>query len=175
MAYKWSSSWKKASKNIFEQNMTIILISDVSIVNPLLGWYSPYVLLYLKTEKEDKFSQISLKKLTYNLRSHCILSLKTGDFQPKLTIFSDTNIRLFRSPVWTGISLPMSRIENWKRTYLTWMVKVSTKQLASNWHSLLKLNFKRGYFQTSMTIFSANDKHYLDWILLCMVTPRAKN
>ena len=103
------------------------------------------------------------------------IKLENRRFSAKAYNFSDTNIRLFRSPVFTGISLPMSRIENWKQTYLTWMVKVSTKQLASNWHSLLKLNFKRGYFQTSMTIFSANDKHYLDWMLLCMFTPRAKN
>ena len=129
----------------------------------------------IKNWKRRQIFQNIFEKIDIQFTFTLYIKLENRRFSAKAYNFSDTNIRLFRSPVFTGISLPMSRIENWKQTYLTWMVKVSTKQLASNWHSLLKLNFKRGYFQTSMTIFSANDKHYLDWILLCMVTPRAKN
>lgn len=129
----------------------------------------------IKNWKRRQIFQNIFEKIDIQFTFTLYSKLENRRFSAKAYNFSDTNIRLFRSPVFTGISLPMSRIENWKRTYLTWMVKVSTKQLASNWHSLLKLNFKRGYFQTSMTIFSANDKHYLEWILLCMFTPRAKN
>ena len=129
----------------------------------------------IKNWKRRQIFQNIFEKIDIQFTFTLYIKLENRPFSAKAYNFSDTNIRLFRSPVFTGISLPMSRIENWKQTYLTWMVKVSTKQLASNWHSLLKLNFKRGYFQTSMTIFSANDKHYLEWILLCMFTPRAKN
>ena len=129
----------------------------------------------IKNWKRRQIFQNIFEKIDIQFTFTLYSKLENRRFSAKAYNFSDTNIRLFRSPVFTGISLPMSRIENWKQTYLTWMVKVSTKQLASNWHSLLKLNFKRGYFQTSMTIFSANDKHYLDWMLLCMFTPRAKN
>lgn len=129
----------------------------------------------IKNWKRRQIFQNIFEKIDIQFTFTLYSKLENRRFSAKAYNFSDTNIRLFRSPVFTGISLPMSRIENWKQTYLTWMVKVSTKQLASNWHSLLKLNFKRGYFQTSMTIFSANDKHYLEWILLCMFTPRAKN
>ena len=129
----------------------------------------------IKNWKRRQIFQNIFEKIDIQFTFTLYIKLENRRFSAKAYNFSDTNIRLFRSPVFTGISLPMSRIENWKQTYLTWMVKVSTKQLASNWHSLLKLNFKRGYFQTSMTIFSANDKHYLEWILLCMFTPRAKN
>ena len=129
----------------------------------------------IKNWKRRQIFQNIFEKIDIQFTFTLYSKLENRRFSAKAYNFSDTNIRLFRSPVFTGISLPMSRIENWKQTYLTWMVKVSTKQLASNWHSLLKLNFKRGYFRTSMTIFSANDKHYLEWILLCMFTPRAKN
>ena len=129
----------------------------------------------IKNWKRRQIFQNIFEKIDIQFTFTLYSKLENRRFSAKAYNFSDTNIRLFRSPVFTGISLPMSQIENWKQTYLTWMVKVSTKQLASNWHSLLKLNFKRGYFQTSMTIFSANDKHYLEWILLCMFTPRAKN
>ena len=129
----------------------------------------------IKNWKRRQIFQNIFEKIDIQFTFTLYSKLENRRFSAKAYNFSDTNIRLFRSPVFTGISLPMSRIENWNQTYLTWMVKVSTKQLASNWHSLLKLNFKRGYFQTSMTIFSANDKHYLDWMLLCMFTPRAKN
>ena len=129
----------------------------------------------IKNWKRRQIFQNIFEKIDIQFTFTLYSKLENRRFSAKAYNFSDTNIRLFRSPVFTGISLPMSRIENWKQTYLTWMVKVSTKQLVSNWHSLLKLNFKRGYFQTSMTIFSANDKHYLEWILLCMFTPRAKN
>ena len=129
----------------------------------------------IKNWKRRQIFQNIFEKIDIQFTFTLYSKLENRRFSAKAYNFSDTNIRLFRSPVFTGISLPMSRIENWNQTYLTWMVKVSTKQLASNWHSLLKLNFKRGYFQTSMTIFSANDKHYLEWILLCMFTPRAKN
>ena len=129
----------------------------------------------IKNWKRRQIFQNIFEKIDIQFTFTLYIKLENRRFSAKAYNFSDTNIRLFRSPIFTGISLPMSRIENWKQTYLTWMVKVSTKQLASNWHSLLKLNFKRGYFQTSMTIFSANDKHYLEWILLCMFTPRAKN
>lgn len=129
----------------------------------------------IKNWKRRQIFQNIFEKIDIQFTFTLYIKLENRRFSAKAYNFSDTNIRLFRSPVFTGISLPMSRIENWNQTYLTWMVKVSTKQLASNWHSLLKLNFKRGYFQTSMTIFSANDKHYLEWILLCMFTPRAKN
>ena len=129
----------------------------------------------IKNWKRRQIFQNIFEKIDIQFTFTLYSKLENRRFSAKAYNFSDTNIRLFRSPVFTGISLPMSRIENWNQTYLTWMVKVSTKQLASNWHWLLKLNFKRGYFQTSMTIFSANDKHYLDWMLLCMFTPRAKN
>ena len=129
----------------------------------------------IKNWKRRQIFQNIFEKIDIQFTFTLYSKLENRRFSAKAYNFSDTNIRLFRSPVFTGISLPMSRIENWNQTYLTWMVKVSTKQLASNWHWLLKLNFKRGYFQTSMTIFSANDKHYLEWILLCMFTPRAKN
>lgn len=129
----------------------------------------------IKNWKRRQIFQNIFEKIDIQFTFTLYSKLENRRFSAKAYNFSDTNIRLFRSPIFTGISLPMSRIENWNQTYLTWMVKVSTKQLASNWHSLLKLNFKRGYFQTSMTIFSANDKHYLDWMLLCMFTPRAKN
>ena len=72
-----------------------------------------------------------------------------------MAILSATDIRLFWPHVLMGLSIHKPRHRNCKEGYLSWVAKILTMKLTLNWPRLCKLNFKSGYIQSIMAIFSA--------------------
>ena len=136
LAYNWRTPSKLSFKRgLFQSDISISSATDLRPFWPNVRMVlSIHMPLVIKNWKRRHLITKLPKYQWNNWRSFYIhfvnISLKTGNFQPNITIFSATEIFLWGSFAWMGLSMRMLRLKNWKRRHLTWIVKISKNQSA---------------------------------------------
>lgn len=128
LTLNWHSIFKLRFKRSFFQPKMAIFSATVLPVSTPLGWALP---MNVTSEEQKK------KNICWNF------------------------FQLLMCLIWLSIRMELSmrvlRIKTWKQKNLSWSAKIITKQLEYNWWIPCKLSFKRGIFQTHISISSTTD------------------
>lgn len=147
-------------RSYFHQNLALFSATEVSVLtSPLDGSCHTYSTVkerknqVVALEYENIKNPIDMKSFTLQIK--LLKRLFTAKYNQIYIYIYQLLIFDYLTSCSEGLPVSIIRLQNWKGRYFSGIIKIITETLTLNWPSLSKLNFKMGYFQPIIAIFSA--------------------